>query len=77
MEAPMQTDMAEDAITLEMSVRYNERDGHIHLIAVGQEGFMTTVNNNTENDRGHPDLFLKLAKCLRRAGVPHPGVANE
>ncbi len=72
----MQTDVAEDAITLEMSVRYNERDGHIHLIALGQEGFITTVNNNTENDCGHPDLFLKLAKCLKGAGVPHPGVAK-
>ena len=77
MEGLMQTDTSGEIVTFEMTARYNEKDGHIHLVALGKEGFITTVNNNTENDRGHPDLFIKLARLLQQAGVPHPHNADE
>tara|TARA_B100001939_G_C16423234_1_gene397428 strand:- start:48 stop:284 length:237 start_codon:yes stop_codon:yes gene_type:complete len=59
-------------VYLEMGVWYNEEQGSIHLAAKGVEGFHTTVNANDESKRGHPNLFMKLARCLRDAGAPYP-----
>lgn len=73
----MQRDTSGKTITLEMSAWYNEKDGHIHLVALGRDGFITTVNGDSENERGHPHLFKNLAICLKKAGVPHPAARKE
>ncbi len=68
----MQSDATHKASTFEMSAWYDEKDGSIHLAVLGRDGFITTVNNNTESNRGHPHLFQNLAVCLKKAGAPSP-----
>ena len=62
-------------VYLEIGVWYDEKRGDIH-IADKDRGFITTVNANPASDRGHRNLFNKLAKCLRKAGVPAPDTVN-
>ena len=73
----MQTSEPGKTVYLDLSVWYDEERGSIHLAARNVEGFHTTVNNDPGSKRGHPNLFRKLAKCLRDAGVPHPDVKAE
>lgn len=73
----MQSDATHKAIKLEMSAWYDEKDGSIHLVFLGRDGFITTVNNNTESNRGHPHLFQNLAVCLKKAGAPSPVAASD
>jgi hypothetical protein len=73
----MQSDATHKSVTLEMSALYDEKDGSIRLVFLGQDGFITTVNNNTENNRGHPHLFQNLAICLKKAGAPSPVAASD
>lgn len=60
-----------------MGMWWDADQGHIHLTAPGVHGFHTTVNDNPESKRGHPNLFTKLAKALRDAGAPHPPIKSE
>jgi hypothetical protein len=55
----------------------DEEQGHIHLTARNVKGFHTTVTSDPASKRGHPNLFNKLAKCLRDAGAPHPKIVEE
>lgn len=55
-----------------MGVWWDEKQGQIHLTAPGVNGFHTTISPNPESKRGHPNLFMKLAKALREGGAPHP-----
>ncbi len=73
----MHRDVSGRTITFEMSAWYDEKDGHIHLVALGREGFITTVSGNSESERGHPHLFKNLAVCLKKAGVPYPAAETE
>ena len=59
-------------VYLEIGVWYNEDQESIHITAKGVDGFHTTVNRNPESKRGHPNLFDKLAKCLRDSDAPAP-----
>lgn len=65
-----------NSVYLDLGVWYDQEQGHIHLTAKGVHGFHTTVNNDQSSKRGHPNLFGKLAKCLRDAGAPAPDVDN-
>ena len=40
-------------------------------------GLHTTVSADPTGRRGHPNLFGKLAKCLKEAGAPAPHVEGE
>ncbi|MDD9991124.1 MAG: hypothetical protein OXP75_04955 [Rhodospirillales bacterium] len=60
------------SIYLEMGVWYDEATGSIHMTAKGVHGFHTTERRDPELKRGHPNLFDKLAKCLRDSGAPAP-----
>lgn len=64
-------------IYVRMGIWWNEDQGHIHLASPDVRGFHTTVNNNTESKRGHSNLFMKLARALREAGVPYPTIENQ
>ena len=61
-------------IFLQMSIWYNESTGKIHLATPEVPGVITTVNDNPESKRGHPNLYMKLSKCLRAAGAPAPPI---
>ena len=60
------------SVYVEMGFWYNEDDDSIHLTGQGVEGFHTTVNNKEGSKRCHPNLFMKLAKCLQDVGAPYP-----
>lgn len=73
----MRTSKPGKSVYLDLGVWYDEEQGHIHLTARNVDGFHTTVNNDPASVRGHPNLFAKLAKCLREAGAPHPSVEEK
>ena len=66
-----------NSVYVEIGVWWNPEQGNIHLTAKGVDGFHTTVNGNGNSKRGHPNLFLKLAKLLRDAGAPHPAIDDS
>src|SRR3546814_12374142 len=63
-----------NSVYLDIGVWYDEQQGHIHMTARNVDGFHTTVSADPTSKRGHPNLFAKLAKCLRDAGAPAPSV---
>ena len=62
---------------LDVGAWYDERNGHIHLSMPGTNWFHTTVAPDPESKRGHPNLYGKLARALRDAGVPAPEAFDE
>jgi len=71
-EYPMQPSKPTKTVNLDLSVWYDEGDGHIHVATRNGEGFISTINDDSIRMRGHPHLFDKLARHLREAGVLHP-----
>ena len=59
---------------LNVGVWYNAETGHIHMTLPHSGWFHTTVNDDAKSKRYHPNLFGKLARALKEAGVPHPDV---
>lgn len=55
---------------LDVGIWYNDRTGHIHVAAASR--FISTVSNDPASKRYHPNLYRKLALCLRDMGKPHP-----
>ena len=55
---------------------YDPKTEHIHLTLPNPGGFHTTVNAKETSKRSHPNLYFKLARALKEAGVPSPEVAN-
>ena len=66
-----------NSIYLNVGVWFNEEQNNIHITAKDVDGFHTTVSANPDLKRGHPNLFYKLAKCLRDAGAPHPEIPDK
>ena len=64
--------MAGKSITLELRVWYDPESRHIKLAGPGLTA--STVSNDPTSKRYHPNLFRKLARCLRDAGVAAPPV---
>ena len=58
----------------DVSICWNEASGKIHIYVKGEAGFASTVSADPGNVRGNPNLFNKLAKCLKAAGAPHPPI---
>ncbi|OJY69554.1 MAG: hypothetical protein BGP16_07230 [Sphingobium sp. 66-54] len=58
---------------LAVGIWYNDRTGHIHVAAAGH--FISTVSGDPASKRYHPNLYRKLATCLRDMGKPHPPIA--
>ena len=58
-----------------VAIWYDAAHDTIHLAA--RNAFVTTVHNDPKSKRGHPQLFAKLAACLKAAGVPHPDAVGE
>ena len=57
-------------VRLDVGIWYNEKTGHIHVAA--KDSFISTVSADPASKRYHPNLYGKLANCLRRAGVEAP-----
>lgn len=73
----MRTSRPGNSVYLDIGVWYDEEQGHIHLTAKNIEGFHTTISPDPHSKRGHPNLFEKLARCLRDAGAPAPKIAGD
>lgn len=52
-----------------VSIWWREDTGRIHIRF---EDKISTVSPDPLSKRGNPNLFWKLAECLRAAGAPHP-----
>jgi hypothetical protein len=59
---------------LHIGVWYEPDTGQIHMTLPRSGWFHTTVNNNPDSKRGHCNLFGKLARAMKEAGVPHPAI---
>jgi hypothetical protein len=57
---------------LNVGIWYTEKTGHIHLTLPHSGWFHTTVAREPSSKRGHPNLYAKLARCLKEAGAPYP-----
>lgn len=73
----IETSKPGNSVYVNMGVWWDKDQGHIHLTAPGVHGFHTTVNANPESKRGHPNLFMKLAKALREGGAPYPPITES
>ena len=62
------------SVKLEIQVWYDEKSGHIKLAGKGLTA--STVSSDASSVRYHPNLYRKLARVLREAGVPAP-VSDE
>lgn len=60
-----------------VGIWWDEDQGHIHITVRGDPGFHSTVNANPQSKRGNPNLFYKLAKCLRAVDAPHPPIPDD
>ena len=60
-----------------VGVWWDENRDHIHITVRGNAAFHSTVNSNPLSKRGNPNLFYKLAKCLRAVGAPHPPIPED
>ena len=57
---------------LNVGAWFDAATGHIHLTLPNSGWFHTTVSPDPDSKRSHPNLYGKLAKALRQAGVPAP-----
>lgn len=64
-------------VYLSVGAWYDAETGHIHLTVPSSGWFHSTVNNNPESVRGHPNLYRKLARVLKEAGKPYPQVLGD
>ncbi|WP_156526867.1 hypothetical protein [Bradyrhizobium sp.] len=65
------------SVYMEVGVWWDPDQGHIHVTAKNVLGFHTTVSPDASSKRGHPNLFMKLAKVLRDNGAPHPEIKEQ
>jgi len=61
---------------LNVGIWYDANTGHIHMTLPHSDWFHTTVTNDADSKRGHPNLYGKLAKALQIAGAPGPDVVE-
>jgi len=61
---------------LNVGVWFDPETGHIHITLPHSGWFHTTVTADADSKRGHPNLFAKLARALKEAGVPHPAIGE-
>jgi hypothetical protein len=66
-----------NAAYLQMGAWYDPKTGHIRLTLPHSGWFHTTVSPDPKSKRGHPNLYAKLARALREAGVPAPDASDD
>ncbi|MDZ4691454.1 MAG: hypothetical protein SH849_09065 [Terricaulis sp.] len=57
-------------VKLDVGVWFNEKSGHIHIAA--KDAFISTVSNDPDSKRYHPNLYRKLAQVLKDKASSHP-----
>ena len=57
---------------LNVGVWLDKKTGHIRLTLPQSKWFHTTVTDDPNSVRGHRNLYAKLARALKEAGVPYP-----
>jgi hypothetical protein len=67
--------MAEKSVKLEVRVWYDEKSRHIKLAGKGL--MASTVSNDPDSKRYHPNLYRKLARYLKDEGKPSPDLATR
>ena len=68
----MRTSKPGKSVYLDVGTWYDENQDAIHMTAKGVKNFHTTVRQDPGSKRGHPNLFEKLAQCLRDSNAPAP-----
>jgi hypothetical protein len=68
------SDKGDNTAYLNIGAWYDRSTGHIHLTLPHSGWFHTTVAPDESSKRGHPNLYSKLARALKEAGVPGPEV---
>lgn len=66
--------MVNKAVELELRVWYDPKSRRIKLAGPGLTA--STVSNDPKSKRGHPNLYGKLTRVLRDAGVPAPEASD-
>ncbi len=61
---------------LNIGAWYDAATDQIHLTLPHSGWFHTTVTGKESSKRGHPNLYAKLARALKEAGVPGPEVSE-
>jgi hypothetical protein len=62
---------------LNVGAWYDKGSGEIHLTLPHSGWFHTTVTNEVGSKRYHANLFAKLSRALKEAGVPSPEVLER
>ena len=62
---------------LKIGVWYEAETDQIHLTLPRSNWFHTTVSGAAGSKRGHPNLYAKLARALKEAGVPGPTTKTD
>ena len=71
------TEKGGKAVYLNIGAWYDEATGQIHLTLPHSGWFHTTVNADQGSIRCHKNLYGKLARALREAGVPAPKDSDD
>ena len=58
------------SVPIELRIWFDPKSRYIKL--AGPELTASTVSNDPKSKRFHPNLYKKLARVLREAGVPSP-----
>lgn len=66
-----------NAAYLNVGIWFDPDSGHIHITLPRSDWFHTTVTDDPTSKRGHPNLYGKLARALKEAGVPGPDIKEE
>ena len=61
---------------LNVGIWYDSGTGHIHMTLPNSGWFHTTISEDPASKRGHPNLYDKLARALKEAGVPGPATVE-
>ncbi|MEQ1936014.1 MAG: hypothetical protein ABL962_19340 [Fimbriimonadaceae bacterium] len=62
---------------LQVGVWYDEATDQIHMTLPHSKWFHTTVSGVVGSKRSHPNLYAKLARALKIAGVPGPKATSD
>ena len=74
MEVAVRLSSKGNTVYLDVGVWYDPEKGLIHMSAKGLNDFHTTISPDPDNRRGHPNLYMKLARSLAKMGAPHPPI---
>ena len=60
-----------------VSIWWKEDRECIGIRVGGENASISSVDADKESKRGNPNLFYKLARCLKAAGSPQPPIPDD